>query len=82
MVLVYFIGGVTYGEIATLRLLGKILSNFLIKYRKGDRGGDYVNNKRGQNDKGLHGDLDFIMILIDTFIFLHNFFSFAYSIFS
>lgn len=29
VVLVYFIGGVTYGEIATLRLLAKILSNFV-----------------------------------------------------
>lgn len=29
VVLVYFIGGVTYGEIATLRLLGKILSKFI-----------------------------------------------------
>ena len=26
-VVVYFVGGVTFGEIATLRLLGKMLSN-------------------------------------------------------
>ena len=30
VVLVYFIGGVTYGEVATLRLLGKLLSKLYV----------------------------------------------------
>ncbi len=29
-VVVYFVGGVTYGEIATIRLLGKFLSNIYL----------------------------------------------------
>ena len=34
-VVVYFVGGVTYGEVATLRLLGKSLSNYTLT--KSDR---------------------------------------------
>ena len=62
VVLVYFIGGVTYGQIATLRLLGKILSKVYKYFREVNRSGNNRNNKWGKDDKKSYRVLNLSLI--------------------
>ena len=65
-VVVFFVGGVTYGEVATLRLLGKLLSTGCVECRKGDDRGDHPDDQRGLADRGPAGKEKFMIASLES----------------
>ena len=70
-IVVYFVGGVTYGEVATLRLLGKFLSKIIRYFRKRNHCGDDRNDKRRFDDQTT--DLMIVIPYLYSFYYIFYF---------